>query len=44
MPYYYYYFDPTYVLVLIGAVFCLITSAWVNSSMKSIMEYAMPEV
>lgn len=34
MPYYYYYFDPTYVLVLIGAVFCLITSAWVNSSMK----------
>lgn len=33
MPYYYYY-DPTYVLVLVGAVFCLITSAWVNSSMK----------
>ena len=27
MPYYYYGFDPTYVLVLIGAVICLIASA-----------------
>ena len=26
MPYYYYGFDPTYVLVLIGAVICLIAS------------------
>lgn len=34
MPYYYYYFDPTYLLVLIGAVICMIASAWVNSSMK----------
>lgn len=34
MPYYYYYFDPTYILVLIGAVICLLASAWVNSSMR----------
>lgn len=34
MPYYYYYFDPTYILVLIGALFCIMTSIWVNSSMK----------
>lgn len=33
MPYYY-YFDSTYILVLIGAVLCLLASAWVNSSMK----------
>lgn len=32
-PYYYYYMDPTYVLVLAGAVLCLIASLWVNSSM-----------
>lgn len=30
----YYYFDPTYVLVLIGVVICLIASANVNSVMK----------
>ena len=30
MPYYYYGFDPTYVLVLIGAVICLIASARVK--------------
>lgn len=34
MPYYYYYLDFTYVLVLIGALFCILTSVWVNSSMK----------
>lgn len=33
MPYYY-YLDPTYILVLIGALFCIMTSIWVNSSMK----------
>ena len=32
MPYYYYGFDPTYVLVLIGAVICLIASARVKST------------
>lgn len=30
----YYYWDATYVLVLIGALFCILTSVWVNSSMK----------
>lgn len=34
MPYYYYYFDTTYLLVLIGAIICMIASACVNSSMK----------
>ena len=36
MPYYYYYYylDFTYVLVLIGALFCILTGVWVNSSMK----------
>lgn len=34
MPYYYYYFDPTYVLVLIGAVICIAASIGVNSSMR----------
>lgn len=34
MPGYYYYFDPTYVLVVIGAVICLLASANVNSVMK----------
>ena len=35
MPYYYnYYFDPTYLLVLAGALLCMFTSVWVNSSMK----------
>ena len=34
MPGYYYYFDPTYVLVIIGAVICLLASANVNSVMK----------
>lgn len=30
----YYYYDPTYILVLIGAVICLLASANVNSVMK----------
>lgn len=36
MPYYYsyYYWDPTYVLVLIGMVLCLGASALVNSTMR----------
>lgn len=34
MPYYYYYGDPTYILVLIGLVICLGASALVNSTMK----------
>lgn len=34
MPGYYYYFDPTYVLVIIGVVICLLASANVNSVMK----------
>lgn len=35
MPYYYsYYFEPTYLLVILGAVFCMLTSVWVNSAMK----------
>ena len=33
MPYYY-FFDPTYMLVLIGAILCICASVWVNSSMK----------
>lgn len=32
MPYYYYGFDPTYILVIIGAVICLIASARVNTT------------
>lgn len=32
MPYYGYYFDPTYVLVVIGAVICLIASARVKTT------------
>lgn len=34
MPYYGYYFDPTYILVIIGAVICLIASARVKSTFK----------
>lgn len=34
MPGYYYYLDPTYVLVIIGAVICLLASANVNGVMK----------
>lgn len=31
---YYYYFDPTYVLVIIGLIIGMLASSWVNSSMK----------
>ncbi len=34
MPYYGFYFDPTYFLVLIGAVICLIASARVNMTFR----------
>lgn len=36
MPYYYYsyYFEPTYLLVILGALFCMLTGVWVNSAMK----------
>lgn len=34
MPYYYYYIDPTYILVLVGALLCMGASIWVNSAMK----------
>lgn len=33
MPYYYFY-DPTYILILIGTLICVLAGAWVNSSMK----------
>ena len=39
MPYYYYGFDPTYVLVLIGAVICLIASARVKSTFNKYSRY-----
>lgn len=32
MPYYGYYFDPTYLLVIIGAVICMLASASLNST------------
>ncbi len=32
MPYYYHYWDPTYLLVILGAVICLIASARVKST------------
>lgn len=31
---FFYYFDPTYMLVLIGAIICIIASGYVNSSMR----------
>ncbi len=34
MPYYGFYFDPTYILVIIGAVICLIASARVKSTFR----------
>ena len=39
MPYYYYGFDPTYVLVLIGAVICLIASARLKSTFNKDSQY-----
>lgn len=39
MPYYYYGFDPTYLLVLIGAVICMIASARVKSTYRKYSSY-----
>lgn len=39
MPYFHYYFDPTYVLVLIGVVICLIASAGVKSTFSKYAAY-----
>ena len=39
MPYYYMGFDPTYFLVLIGAVICLIASARVRSTYQKYSQY-----
>lgn len=32
--YYHYYYDPTYLLVIVGAILCLGASIWVNVAMK----------
>ncbi|MDD6058261.1 MAG: zinc metallopeptidase [Clostridiales bacterium] len=39
MPYYYYYFDPTYVLVLLGAVLCLLASARVKTTFNKYSQH-----
>lgn len=39
MPYYYWGFDPTYLLVVIGAVICLIASAQVKSTFNKYAQY-----
>ena len=39
MPYYYYGFDPTYILVVIGAVICLIASARVKTTFNKYSQY-----
>ena len=39
MPYYYYGFDPTYLLVIIGAVICMIASARVKSTYRKYSSY-----
>ena len=39
MPYFYYYWDPTYLLVVIGAVICMIASARVKSTYNKYSEY-----
>lgn len=39
LAYYGYYFDPTYILVIIGAVICLGASARVNSTYKKYSKY-----
>ena len=39
MPYYYYGIDPTYILVLIGAVICMIASARVKSTYNKYSQY-----
>lgn len=39
MPYFYYYWDPTYMLVIIGAVICMIASARVKSTYNKYSGY-----
>ncbi len=39
MPYYYWGFDPTYLLVIIGAVICMIASARVKSTFNKYSQY-----
>lgn len=39
MPFYYWGFDPTYLLVLIGAVICMIASARVKSTFQKYSQY-----
>lgn len=39
MPYFYYYWDPTYFLVIIGAVICMIASARVKSTYNKYSQY-----
>ena len=39
MPYYYSWFDPTYILVLIGVAICMIASARVNSTFNKYSKY-----
>lgn len=39
MPYFYYYWDPTYILVIIGAVICMIASARVKSTYNKYSGY-----
>ncbi len=39
MPYFYYYWDPTYILVVIGAVICLLASARVKSTYNKYAQY-----
>ena len=39
MPYYYWGFDPTYILVLIGAVICMMASAKVKSTYQKYSQY-----
>ena len=38
MPYYYWW-DPTYFLVIIGAVICLLASAHVNNTFKKLLKF-----
>lgn len=39
-----YYWDPTYVLVIIGAVICMIASANVSGTYKNITGYETAEI
>ena len=39
MGHYYYYWDPTYILVVIGAIICMIASAKVNTTFNKYSQY-----